>query len=150
LLVNSDGSRLLAAYDSKNSALLSDNIISVAVDDNAGIVYAATSNGLTSFETPYIKPKEVFDQLFIYPNPFEVINGSALLTIDGLIRDSDIKILNIDGNLVAEFSSPGGRTAYWDGKDNEGNVVNSGVYIVVAFDRDGNNVITGKVAVFRR
>jgi len=150
LLVNSDGSRLLAAYDSKNSPILSDRIESIAIDENAGIVYVGTDKGLTSFETPYIKPKDTFDKLFIYPNPYTVADGSKLLTIDGLIRDSDIKILNVDGKLIAEFSSPGGRTASWDGRDNSGDLVNSGVYIVVAFDREGNNIVTGKVAVLRR
>jgi hypothetical protein len=51
--------------------------------------------------------------------------------------------------LVAEFSSPGGRIAYWDGKDNNGELVSTGVYIIVAFDTEGNEVITGKVAVLR-
>jgi ligand-binding sensor domain-containing protein len=150
LLVNSDGSRLLAAYDTKNSPLLSDRIISVAIDENAGIVYAGTENSLTSFETPFIKPKEEFDELFIYPNPYFVDNSSNLLTIDGLIRDSDIKILTLSGKLISEFSSPGGRTAFWDGRDDDGNLVNSGVYIVVAFDSEGNSTVTGKVAVLRR
>ena len=150
LFVNSDGSRLLAAYDSKNSPILSDIIISVAVDEDAGIVYVGTDKGLTSFETPFTKPKEAFDELFIYPNPYVIVDGSNLLTIDGLVRDSDIKILTIDGKLVAEFSSPGGRTTFWDGRDDNGDMVNSGIYIVVAFDSEGNNTITGKVAVFRK
>jgi hypothetical protein len=150
LFVNSDGSRLLAAYDSKNSPILSDRIISVAIDENAGIVYVGTDKGLTSFETPFTKPKEAFDELFIYPNPYVVSDGSNLLTIDGLVRDAEIKILTIDGKLVAEFSSPGGRTAFWDGRDDNGNLINSGIYLVVAIDSGGNNTITGKVAVFHK
>ena len=150
LFVNSDGSRLLAAYDSKNSPILSDIITSVTIDENAGIVYVGTEKGLTSFETPFTKPKEAFDELFIYPNPYVVTDGSNLLTIDGLVRDSDIKILTIDGKLVAEFSSPGGGKASWDGRDDNGNLINSGIFIVVAFDSEGSNTITGKVAVFRK
>jgi len=150
LLVNSDGSRLITTLDSKNSPLLSDQIITVTIDQNAGIVYAATNNGLTSFETPYILPKESFESLFIYPNPFEINGTGAQLTIDGLVRDTEIKVLSIDGKVVAEFSSPGGRVAFWDGKDNNGNFVNSGVYIIAAFDSEGSSLITGKVAVLHR
>ena len=150
LFVNSDGSRLLAVYDSKNSPLQTDQIISLAIDENAGIVYAATERGLTSFETPYSKPLESFDKLFIYPNPFEANGNGNFITIDGLVKDSEIKILTIDGRLIKEFSSPGGRIANWDGTDDEGKIVNSGVYIVVAYDTEGNSIITGKVAVFRR
>jgi len=150
LFVNSDGSRLLAAYDSKNSPILSDRITSVAIDENAGIVYVGTEKGVTSFQTPFTKPKEAFDELFIYPNPYVVTDGNNFLTIDGLVRDSDIKILTIDGKLITEFSSPGGGKASWDGRDDNGNLINSGVYIVVAFDSEGSNTITGKVAVFRK
>ncbi|MCH7516809.1 MAG: hypothetical protein IIB08_06775, partial [Bacteroidetes bacterium] len=150
LLVNSDGSRLLAAYDSKNSPILSDIIVSLAIDENAGIIYVGTDKGLTSLNTPFIKPNEAFDKLFIYPNPFIIVDESKLLTIDGLIRNSDIKILTIDGKLVTEFSSPGGRTALWDGRDDNGNLVNSGIYLIVAFDKEGNSIVTGKVAVLRQ
>jgi hypothetical protein len=149
LLVNSDGSRLITTFTSQNSALLSNIIRSIAIDENKGIVYVGTDEGLTSFETPYIKPLESFEELFVYPNPYKVKSGNNLLTIDGLIRDTDIKILTIDGTLVTEFSSPGGRTAYWDGKDDNGGLVSTGVYIIVAFDTEGNNVVTGKVAVLR-
>ncbi|RKZ00410.1 MAG: hypothetical protein DRQ13_00490 [Ignavibacteriae bacterium] len=149
LLVNSDGSRLLAALYASNTALLSDKIQSISIDENAGIVYVGTEEGLTSFETPFIKPQESFDELFVYPNPFIIKDNSKLLTIDGLIRDTDIKILTVTGNLITEFSSPGGRTAYWDGADDNGKLVSSGIYLIVAFDSDGNNIITGKVAVIR-
>ncbi len=149
LLVNSDGSRLLTTFTAENSALLSNQIRSIAIDENKGIVYVGTDQGLTSFETPYIKPLESFDELFVYPNPYKIKSGNSLLTIDGLIRDTEIKILTIDGVLITEFSSPGGRTAYWDGKDDYGKLVNTGVYLIVAFDTEGNNVVTGKVAVLR-
>jgi len=149
LLVNSDGSRLLETFTAQNSALLSNQIKSLAIDENKGIVYVGTDEGLTSFETPYIKPLESFDELFVYPNPFKIKSENNLLTIDGLIRDTDIKILTIDGSLVTEFSSPGGRTAYWDGKDDNGELVSTGVYVIVAFDTEGNSVVTGKVAVLR-
>jgi len=149
LLVNSDGSRLITTFTAQNSALLSNIIRSIAIDENKGIVYVGTDEGLTSFETPYIKPLESFKELFVYPNPYKIKSGDNLLTIDGLIRDTEIKILTIDGTLVTEFSSPGGRTAYWDGKDDNGEMVSTGVYIIVAFDTEGNEVVTGKVAVFR-
>jgi len=149
LLVNSDGSRLLASFTAQNSALLSNQIRSIAIDADKGIVYVGTDEGLTSLETPYIKPVESYEELFIYPNPFYVNSGTNLLTIDGLVQDTDIKILSISGALIAEFSSPGGRTAYWDGKDDSGDFVSTGVYIIVAYDSEGNDVITGKVAVLR-
>ena len=149
LLVNSDGSRLITTLTTKNSPILSDQIRSLTIDENAGVLYVGTDNGLTSFETPYIKPLEEFDELFVYPNPFVLKDKTKILTIDGLIRDTNIKVLNINGSLVTEFSSPGGRTAFWDGTDSQGELVNTGIYIIVAFDTEGNNITTSKVAVLR-
>ena len=150
LFVNSDGSSLLAIYNSENSPLPSDIIQSLAIDENKGRIYVGTDAGLTSFDTPAIKPVSSFSKLFIYPNPFIVNDGNKQLTIDGLIKDSDIKILNIEGRLVREFSSPGGRVAYWDGKNDNGNFVASGIYFVVAFDQEGNNITTSKVAILHK
>ncbi len=149
LLVNSDGSQLLASYNTQNSPLMSNNIVSLAIDKNNGTVYVGTNSGLTSFQTPAIQPKVSFTKLFMYPSPFVLKSGTNQLTIDGLVSNSNIKIITIYGKLVKEFSSPGGRVAYWDGTDINGKLVGSGVYIVVAYDQN-NNLVTGKIAVLRQ
>lgn len=148
-LLSTDGTQLLANVNSSNSPLLSDNISSIAINEKTGRVYVGTDAGLTSFDTPAILPVESFNGLNIYPNPFILKDGNQLSTIDGLIRDTDIKIVSVSGKLVKEFSSPGGRVAFWDGKDSNGDLVSTGVYIVIAFDREGNSVTTGKIAVLR-
>ncbi len=148
-LLSTDGTQLLATLDTKNSPLLSDQIESLAIDEETGTVYVGTASGLTSFDTPSILPVETFNGLNIYPNPLVISDGSKLVTIDGLIRNTDIKIVTVSGKLIREFSSPGGRTAFWDGRDDDGNLVSSGVYIIIAFDQEGNSVETGKIAVLR-
>lgn len=149
LLVNSDGTSLLAAYDIKNSPLLSNIIRSIAIDENTGRIYVGTDEGIISFETTSVKPQETFSEIFVYPSPFKLNGTDQKVTIDGLIKESDIKILNISGKLIRQFSSPGGRIAYWDGKDDNGNKVSSGIYIIVAYDKEGNSVATGKIAVLK-
>ncbi|QQS37107.1 MAG: hypothetical protein IPM56_03900 [Ignavibacteriales bacterium] len=149
LLVNADGTRLIAAFDSRNSSLLSDQVLSVTMDNNTGTVYAATAEGLTSFKTIAVSPVESFTELFIYPNPLVLSADNTILTIDGLIRDCDIKILSISGKLIREFVTAGGRIANWDGRDEFGNFVPSGVYLIVAYDQEGNSVTTSKIAVLR-
>jgi ligand-binding sensor domain-containing protein len=148
-LLSSDGTQLLSTLDIKNSPLLSDQIESLAIDEKSGRVYVGSASGLTSFDTPSVQPVESFNGLTIYPNPLVITDGNKLVTIDGLIRNTDIKIITVSGKLVREFSSPGGRTAFWDGRDDDGNLVNSGVYIIIAFDQEGNSVETGKIAVLR-
>ena len=148
LLVNSDGSQVLASYNTQNSPLLSNTIEAITIDKNSGRVYVASDEGITSFDTPAIKPADTFTKLFVYPNPYILPNNNNL-TIDGLIRDSQIKILTISGKLISQFSSPGGKIATWNGKDQNGKYVDSGVYLIIASDKEGNNVIAGKVAVLK-
>jgi|YelNatPaOPRAMG01_1025707.scaffolds.fasta_scaffold00372_36 ligand-binding sensor domain-containing protein len=150
LLVSSDGTSLLASYNAENSPLLNDQIQSLAIDKNSGIVYVGTEGGLTSFKTSAIQPQESFTKLIIYPSPFVLKSSSNHLTIDGLVQGCSIKILSVSGKLIKQFDSPGGRVAYWDGTDNSGNLVSTGVYLVVAYNQDGSSVFTGKIAVIHK
>ncbi len=150
-LVSSDGSTLLEQFDSKNSALPTDDIKSISFDNKNGIALVGTDYGLTALYTTALRPVDSFDELFVYPNPFEVSKDSDIqLTIDGLIKDSQIKIYTIAGRLVKEFSSPGGKIAFWDGRDDEGNFVPSGIYIISAFDNEANSVAIQKFAVIKK
>jgi ligand-binding sensor domain-containing protein len=150
-VLSSDGYQLIDFYDTKNSPLPNNDIRSIAIDENSGKVYIGTDFGLAVLQTSSIKPDDSFNQLFVYPNPIVISgNSSSQLTIKGLIKNTSIKILDISGNLVRDFQSPGGRVAFWDGKDFDGRFVSTGVYIIVAYDEDANNVTTSKVAVIRK
>ena len=149
-IVDQDGTNLLAVYNSKNSPLLSDIILHLAIDQNTGVIYVSTDAGLISLKTTSVKPVDIFAGLKFSPSPFIIKNDNKTLRIDGLVADADIKILTTSGKLVREFSSPGGRIAYWDGRSNNGTLVNSGIYIIVAYDREGNSVASGKIAILRQ
>jgi len=150
-LLSPDGTKLLASYNTENSALPSDIIKSISIDHSSGIVYFGTDFGLTSLTTSAVNPVETFSEMFIYPNPVVVTKDNpVVITIDGLIRDSEIKILNISGKLINSFSSPGGRVANWDGRDSEGNSVPSGIYLIVAYDQEGSSVASAKVAILNK
>lgn len=148
--LSEDGTFVIDQYTSENSPLPSNEIKSISVDEKNGIVYVGTDFGLTALTTSSIKPQENMDDLFVYPNPV-IIKGSTPqnITIKGLISNTSIKVLSIAGKLIKEFETPGGSIAFWDGKDEEGNFVSSGVYLIVAYDEDGANVATAKVAVLR-
>jgi sugar lactone lactonase YvrE len=150
ILYSPDGTQALASYtvESTSGKLIDNNVKSIAVDPGTGTVYFGTTGGLASLSTPAVAPRAQFDKLFVYPNPYLVPNGSPL-TVDGLVANSSLKVLTIDGKLVREIKTPGGRIGFWDGKDDRGNVVASGVYVLVGFTDDGSQSGTGKVAVIR-
>ena len=147
-VMTSDGSHLIAQYDSKNSPLPSDDINSIAIDKKSGLVYIGTSFGMSTITTFAVEPKQEFDEVLVYPNPFNLDKHSSV-TIDGLVKNSSIKILSVSGKLIKTIISPGGRLAFWDGKDENGNFVASGIYVLVAFDEEADKITTSKFAVIR-
>ncbi len=147
-VMTSDGSHLIAQYDSKNSPLPSDDINSIAIDKKSGLVYIGTSFGMSTLTTFAVEPKQEFDEVLVYPNPFKLDKHSSL-TIDGLVKNSSIKILSVSGKLIKTIVSPGGRLAFWDGKDENGKFVASGIYVLVAFDEEADKITTSKFAVIR-
>jgi hypothetical protein len=151
ILLSSDGTQVLAAYTVENTdgKLIDNNVRSIAVDGRTGTVYFGTASGLASLTTPAAAPRAEFGELLIYPNPV-TFPGAVPVTVDGLVERSVLRILSVDGTLVREVSTPGGRVGYWDGKDAKGDFVASGVYLVVASSEDGSRVTSGKVAVLRR
>jgi hypothetical protein len=150
-VLSSDGTSILEHYTMANTGgkLLDDDVASLALDTKSGIMYFGTEKGLSSVTTAAVTPKQTFDNLTISPNPF-LLPSSEQLTIEGLVQGSTLKIVSVSGKLVREIKTPGGKVGYWDGTDDKGELVPSGVYLVIAFSEDGNQVTKGKVAVLRK
>ncbi|MGA9121637.1 MAG: two-component regulator propeller domain-containing protein [Bacteroidota bacterium] len=150
VLLSPDGTQQLASYtvETTNGKLIDNDILSIAADPKTGVVYFASASGLASLYTTAAAPVETPAGFTVYPNPYRVPSASAL-TIDGLLGNSKIKILSANGNLVRDLTTDGGRIGFWDGRDNQGNVVSSGVYFIIGYTDDGNTV-KGKVAVLKR
>jgi ligand-binding sensor domain-containing protein len=150
-LLSPDGTSILERYTvtSTNGILPDDKVVSLAMNRNAGVLYAGTEKGLAALSTPAVTPLRSFGELLLYPNPYYLPSNNPL-TVDGLMQGSILKILTANGNLVKEIKTPGGRVGFWDGRDENGEWVASAVYLVIAFAEDGKQVATGKLAVLRR
>lgn len=149
LLVSPDGTTLLAFYTAKNSPLLSDQIRSLAFDNSNGILYIGFDQGIVSAATLALQPKSDLADLRVYPSPV-LLDNASLVTIEGLVKDSEVKVLTVSGKLVKHIITPGGRRALWDCRDEDNNLIASGVYLVVAYDKDGNIVAATKLAAVRK
>jgi len=151
IVVTPDGTQLLGQYTvlSTGGRLVDDDVRSIAIDQRRGIVYIGTEKGLSSLEIAPVQTARNYSSLELGPNPY-LIPTETPLTIRNLVQGSSIKILAVDGSLVVEFAAQGGGRAFWDGKDASGRLVPSGVYFVVAFADNGNQISTGKLAVVRR
>jgi ligand-binding sensor domain-containing protein len=150
-LLTSDGTHAIESYTVDNTAgkLMDNDVKSVAVDGKTGTVYFGTAYGLASLTTAAAAPRVSFEGLTIYPNPFHIPTATEL-TVSGLVENSSMKIMTVDGAVIRDVRTPGGLVGFWDGKDNNGNDVSSGVYLIVTYSEDGSAVANGKVAVIKQ
>lgn len=149
-LISADNLTQLQHFTSQNSMLLSDNIESIAINDQTGEVYFGTDKGLCSYmsDATAVNEEMTKDNVWAYPNPVRP-DYTGLITITGLNYDTDVKIVTANGTLVAEGRSNGG-TFTWDGCDQRnGRRVASGVYMVLAATAEGNKGTVCKIAIVR-
>lgn len=148
-LTNADGTEVLAHYTTENSPLVSNAILSVAYDRKTGRLYFGTDRGLSALTTTAVEPKAALSTLKIYPNPYRIPSTSRVV-IEGLTANASLKILTVAGTLVRSLTTQGGSVAEWDGKDDQGRDVASGIYIAAVVSADKKNSSVGKIAVIRR
>ncbi len=150
-VMNQDATQLQHQYTvaSTGGRLVDDDIRAIAIDQERGMVYIGTEKGLSSLSIEAVMPLRSSVALQIGPNPF-FVPSEGQLVIRNLVAESSIKILSVDGSLITEFRAQGGGRAFWDGKDQTGSTVGTGVYFVVAFAQNGEQIGTGKVAVVKR
>ncbi len=91
----------------------------------------------------------------VYPNPWRPGSGgnhdAGGVTFDGLTADATIRIYTMTGRLVRQFDKPDtslSAQVVWDGNDESGRAVASGVFYYVVTDSAGLKT-TGRVAVIR-
>jgi sugar lactone lactonase YvrE len=147
-LIDAEGRRVLRHFTTDNSPLFSDIIEDVAVDDATGIVYVATAQGLLTYTDVPASAERSMDDLFVYPNPYEYDRHSGNIIIEGLTEETLLSIVSVDGRMVNRVQARSGR-AEWNGRDFNGNLLASGVYIIVANDQNGDERGIGKVAIIR-
>ncbi len=146
-LLNEDGSAILKRFTRENSPLLSNNIQDITIDNSSGEVFFSTDLGLISYTDIAKEPVSEMVELKVYPNPF-VYQKHSQITIENLSDQTKIRVLGADGSVFVELESRGGRTT-WDGKTNDGRMLSSGVYFIIAIDDSSNEKGIGKVVIIR-
>ena len=136
-------------FTTNNSNLLSNNIEAIAINEQTGEVFAGTDKGLCSYMSDASSPNNEMtkDNVWAYPNPVKPTYAGRI-TITGLSFDSDVKIVTANGILVNQGRSNGGIYT-WDGKDQNGKKVASGVYMVETATSDGNKGTVCKIAIIK-
>lgn len=146
-LISADGQEQVHHFTEANSPLPSNNITSIAIDGASGEVHFGTDRGIMTFRGDATQSAMENECASVFPNPVHP-TYTGPIAITGLIRDSEVKITDISGNLVHRMTSLGGQ-AIWNGNDMSGNRVATGVYLIFATDRYGGYKCNTKVLVTR-
>jgi hypothetical protein len=145
--LSSNGQETLLRFTSENSPLPSDNVQDIAIDPFTGEVFFATINGLVSYKGTSTAPRDNLEEVFVFPNPVRP-QYQGNVTIDGLTANANVKITDLEGNLVFQETSQGG-SVIWDTRAFGDYKVASGVYFVLITTEDALETKIKKIMIVR-
>lgn len=143
-VLSSDGSEIIYVFNKKNSPLATDEINSVTGNPNTGEIFVGTQLGLYQFTTTSVQALPDYS-IDCYPQPFKTATDENLV-IDGLASNSEIAITNVAGELIRRIST-NSRKVLWDGRDERGNLVATGIYLIYAQSISNSQSAVQKVVV---
>lgn len=105
----------------------------------AGVLYAAQITATTAN----------VDAARVYPNPWRADRHNGFQIIfDSIPTSAAVKIFTLSGHHIRTLSADGNGKAVWDRKNDDGQLVASGVYLYVVADAAGRQSL-GKLAIIR-
>ncbi|MBQ7984523.1 MAG: hypothetical protein IJ250_02670 [Bacteroidales bacterium] len=146
-VLSANGDREIHHFTLENSPLFSNRIQCIEQNPLTGEVFIGTDRGLMSYRAESAAPEEKDRSLTVFPNPVRP-EYDGLIAIKGFVEDSDVRITDANGRMVAHLQSLGG-LAVWDGKNFNGQRVGTGVYFIFSSANEGNNKAVGKVLIIR-
>lgn len=146
-LFSSDGQQTIYHFTKDNSPLPSNVINDIDINATTGEVFFATDKGMVSFQGTSTRPADSLADVYVYPNPVRP-EFVGTVKIAGLISKANIKISDIEGNLVYETTSEGG-TIEWDTTAFGKYKVASGVYMIFIAAEDASETVVKKVMIIR-
>lgn len=147
-LISENGSEVLRHYRQENSPLVSNRILSLAMDTDEGILYIGTGAGLNSLDTgTAITEQSSTPTAIAFPNPLRPEHPDGI-SFDGLPAGATIHISDINGRVVHHAQSVD-TTHRWDTYTTAGTRVPSGVYTARIYAPTGGKAQVIRIAVVR-
>lgn len=145
--ISDDGQKTFNIFTKENSPLPSNTINDIEINKLTGEVFIATESGMVSYRGNATAGTDDLENVVVFPNPVRPeFNGNV--AVSGLMDKSNVKITDIEGNLVFEAISQGG-TVMWDTRNFGGKKVASGVYMVLISAESGEKTKVKKVMIVR-
>lgn len=146
-MVSPNGQETKYHFTVNNSPLPSNTINDIKINSTTGEVFIASNKGMISFKGIATDANENLNNVYVYPNPVRPTYYGTV-KIAGLLDKANVKITDIEGNLVYETISEGG-TIEWDTTAFGRYKVASGVYMIFISAQDGGETKVKKVMIIR-
>ncbi len=131
-------------FNTQNSGLVSDNVNNIHFDKNTGKVYVATEAGISVINSTIGLPTADVNSVVAFPNPFVIDSPDDGLEFN-FSQQGVVRLYTVAGEWIRELQV-GQR---WNGRNERGEAVVSGVYIFVLTAEDGS-VGRGKILLIRK
>ncbi len=146
-LFSDDGLRQIYHFTQENSPLLANTVYDIGINHSDGEVFFATEKGVMGFFSTATNFDPEMSNVRVFPNPVRP-DYDGFITIDGLAYNTSVKITDIQGNIIFETESEGGR-AVWNGLKIDGGKPATGVYMVYVSTSDGSASDVKKITFIR-
>ncbi len=143
-LKSEDGYDNIHYFSEDNSPLLSNRIRSLGIHPKSGDLYVCTESGIITYRSDATQSPAGDEKPYAYPNPVRP-DYHGPIAVKNLPENSDVKVTDIAGRLVAQGKSYGSQFI-WDGKDIHGNRVATGIYYILSSTEDKSDKVSAKIA----
>ncbi len=143
--VSANGTEQIYHFTTKNSPLLDDDIMSLAINNSNGELFIGTAFGVQSYKTEVTNPSNDCNSIFVYPNPIENDYDGSIV-VKNLKENSIVNIIDLNGRLVAKTNALGGQ-AIWNGNNFEGRRVPPGIYTVITLNSESKKGCKTKLLI---
>lgn len=141
---------LTTDYTTATSPLVSDQVRSIRVDPQTGVVWIGTTSGITRFDPFYVPPpppRPPTLKVAVFPNPGTLTALGVSLRVLGNGSSYHGEVYDLNGRRVRRFAGISNGRVFWDGHDDNGVLVRPGVYFV-RIEAEGRES-TARVALLR-
>ncbi|MEE8335931.1 MAG: hypothetical protein V3S48_05795 [Candidatus Neomarinimicrobiota bacterium] len=135
-------------FTQENSVLLSNEVSRVSFDEKKGLAYLATDKGINIIRIPFALKNKSYNRVHIFPSPFRIPSRESLV-IGNLKDKTNVKIMTLSGRVIRSIKHDSKNyQVFWDGRDDQGRWVSSGVYLIAVYDKGGASKIE-KITVIK-
>lgn len=142
------GTEIVKHLTEENSLLPSNTVYCTGFDPTSNAVWIGTSKQLATYYSDVTPGEQDYSSVVSYPNPVRP-DFYGQVTIQGLMDQSLVKIIDQSGNLVKELGRSQGGMITWDLTNVQGNRVSTGIYIIAASTEEAASASVGKILVVK-